>query len=189
MRPDARLLLVGGGPMEAALKAQAEASSVAFAIRFVGRVPHAEVERYYSLCDVMAYPRKRSRLTDLVTPTPAGTPILTADVSVVPLAAPTKVHARLVGQRVRKLQIRATAKQADARLQVAVRVHGRWLRASGKRSATIATVHTLPAQLWVRWKRSDGVSSPWAAVKRPKTRASARAWPTTQARGPKPPQG
>jgi PEP-CTERM/exosortase A-associated glycosyltransferase len=67
-QPDARLLLVGGGPMEASLMAQAEASPAAFAIRFVGRVPHHQVERYYSLCDVMAYPRKRSRLTDLVTP-------------------------------------------------------------------------------------------------------------------------
>jgi PEP-CTERM/exosortase A-associated glycosyltransferase len=67
-QPAVRLLLVGGGPMEATLKAQAEASPVAFAIRFVGRVPHEQVERYYSLCDVMAYPRKRSRLTDLVTP-------------------------------------------------------------------------------------------------------------------------
>jgi glycogen synthase len=65
---DARLLLVGGGPCEAALRAQAAASPAAEAIRFVGRVPHAEVERYYSLCDIMAYPRKRSRLTDLVTP-------------------------------------------------------------------------------------------------------------------------
>ena len=66
--PAARLLLVGGGPMEAALKAQAEASAARDAIRFVGRVPHSEVERYYALVDVMAYPRKRSRLTDLVTP-------------------------------------------------------------------------------------------------------------------------
>jgi PEP-CTERM/exosortase A-associated glycosyltransferase len=65
---DARLLLVGGGPMEAALRRRAEASPVAEAIRFVGRVPHGEVDRYYSLCDVMAYPRKASRLTDLVTP-------------------------------------------------------------------------------------------------------------------------
>ncbi len=67
-QPEAKLLLVGGGPMEAALKAQAEASPAASAIRFVGRVPHSEVERYYALVDVMAYPRKRSRLTDLVTP-------------------------------------------------------------------------------------------------------------------------
>lgn len=68
VQPDALLLLVGGGPMEKALKAQAAESSAAAAIHFAGRVPHAEVERYYSLTDVMAYPRKRSRLTDLVTP-------------------------------------------------------------------------------------------------------------------------
>jgi glycogen synthase len=67
-RPGVRLLLVGGGPMDAALRAQATASSVRHAIRFVGRVPHTEVERYYSLVDVLAYPRKRMRLTDLVTP-------------------------------------------------------------------------------------------------------------------------
>ena len=65
---DARLLLVGGGPCEAALRQQAQASGAAHAIRFVGRVPHHEVERYYALADIMAYPRKRSRLTDLVTP-------------------------------------------------------------------------------------------------------------------------
>ena len=67
-RPAAQLLLVGGGPMEAALRAQAAASPVADRIRFVGRVPHGEVERYYSLVDVLAYPRKSMRLTDLVTP-------------------------------------------------------------------------------------------------------------------------
>jgi PEP-CTERM/exosortase A-associated glycosyltransferase len=65
---DARLLLVGGGPCEAALRAQAAASPAAGAIRFVGRVPHGEVERYYALADIMAYPRKASRLTQLVTP-------------------------------------------------------------------------------------------------------------------------
>ena len=67
-QPDAELLLVGGGPMEAALQEQAKASPVGDAIHFAGRVPHAEVERYYALIDVLAFPRKRSRLTDLVTP-------------------------------------------------------------------------------------------------------------------------
>ena len=66
--PDARLLLVGGGPMAESLSEQAKASPAAHAIRFTGRVPHDQVERYYSLCDIMAYPRKASRLTDLVTP-------------------------------------------------------------------------------------------------------------------------
>ena len=67
-RPQARLLLVGGGPMEAALRAQAAASPVADRILFAGRVPHTEVERYYSVVDVLAYPRKAMRLTELVTP-------------------------------------------------------------------------------------------------------------------------
>ena len=67
-RPKAQLLLVGGGPMEAALKAQAAASPAADRIRFVGRVPHDEVERYYALIDILAYPRKAMRLTELVTP-------------------------------------------------------------------------------------------------------------------------
>lgn len=67
-QPKAKLLLVGGGPMEAGLKAQAAASPVASDIRFVGRVPHSQVERYYSLIDILAYPRKKMRLTDLVTP-------------------------------------------------------------------------------------------------------------------------
>ena len=66
--PHARLLLVGGGPREEALRQQAAASSAAPAIHFAGRVPHSEVERYYALCDIMAYPRKASRLTELVTP-------------------------------------------------------------------------------------------------------------------------
>ena len=38
------------------------------AVIFAGRVPHTQVERYYSLIDVLAYPRKAQRLTDLVTP-------------------------------------------------------------------------------------------------------------------------
>lgn len=67
-KPAAQLLLVGGGPMEAALKAQAAASPAANRIHFVGRVPHDQVERYYSLIDILAYPRKKMRLTELVTP-------------------------------------------------------------------------------------------------------------------------
>jgi PEP-CTERM/exosortase A-associated glycosyltransferase len=67
-RPRARLLLVGGGPMEEKLRAQAAASPVSDRIRFVGRVPHEEVERYYALIDILAYPRKAMRLTELVTP-------------------------------------------------------------------------------------------------------------------------
>ena len=66
--PEARLLLVGGGEMEMPLRVAATALKNRRSVIFAGRVPHAEVERYYSLIDVLAYPRKASRLTDLVTP-------------------------------------------------------------------------------------------------------------------------
>jgi PEP-CTERM/exosortase A-associated glycosyltransferase len=67
-RPDVRVLLVGGGPQDDALKAQAHALGVADKVVFTGRVPHAEVQRYYDLADVLAYPRHPMRLTELVTP-------------------------------------------------------------------------------------------------------------------------
>jgi PEP-CTERM/exosortase A-associated glycosyltransferase len=67
-RPKAQLLLVGGGPMEEALKAQAAASPAKDRIHFAGRIPHHEVDRYYGLIDILAYPRKAMRLTELVTP-------------------------------------------------------------------------------------------------------------------------
>jgi glycogen(starch) synthase len=67
-RPKAHLLLVGGGPVEAALKALAGASPARDRIHFAGRVPHHEVDRYYGLIDILAYPRKAMRLTELVTP-------------------------------------------------------------------------------------------------------------------------
>ncbi|SEJ01258.1 PEP-CTERM/exosortase A-associated glycosyltransferase, Daro_2409 family [Sphingobium sp. AP50] len=67
-RPKAKLLLVGGGPMEQALRDQALASPFTDHIVFVGRVPHDQVEHYYAQVDVLAYPRKAMRLTDLVTP-------------------------------------------------------------------------------------------------------------------------
>jgi glycosyltransferase involved in cell wall biosynthesis len=67
-RPDVRLLLVGGGPQEANLKAQAVRLNVADKVVFVGRVPHSEVSKYYDLVDLLAYPRHPMRLTELVTP-------------------------------------------------------------------------------------------------------------------------
>ena len=67
-RPTVALLLVGGGPAEAELRQRAEASPAADRIHFVGRVPHDQVERYYGLIDILAYPRKAMRLTELVTP-------------------------------------------------------------------------------------------------------------------------
>ena len=67
-RSDVKLLLVGGGPQDAALKAQAQRMGVGDKVVFTGRVPHTEVQRYYDLVDVLCYPRHSMRLTELVTP-------------------------------------------------------------------------------------------------------------------------
>jgi PEP-CTERM/exosortase A-associated glycosyltransferase len=68
MDAEKHLLMVGGGPMEKDLRKQADNSPARDRIHFIGRVPHEEVERYYSLIDILAYPRKAMRLTELVTP-------------------------------------------------------------------------------------------------------------------------
>jgi PEP-CTERM/exosortase A-associated glycosyltransferase len=66
--PGARVLLVGGGPQERELKSLAAKLGIEDKVVFAGRVPHGEVQRYYSIVDVFAYPRKSMRLTELVTP-------------------------------------------------------------------------------------------------------------------------
>ena len=64
--PHARLLLVGGGEEDEQLKSLAAAQGDG--VLFTGRVPHPEVNDYYSLIDVFICPRLKMRLTDLVTP-------------------------------------------------------------------------------------------------------------------------
>jgi glycosyltransferase involved in cell wall biosynthesis len=64
--PGARVLLVGGGEEDAALRASAGATDGA--VVFTGQIPYEHIKRYYSLLDVFVCPRKRMRLTELVTP-------------------------------------------------------------------------------------------------------------------------
>lgn len=66
--PSLRVLLLGGGPREAALKDQVARLGLTGRVVFVGRVPHHEVQHYYDLIDILAYPRLPIRLTELVTP-------------------------------------------------------------------------------------------------------------------------
>lgn len=66
--PDIKVLLVGGGPQEKALRAQATALGIEDAVVFTGRVPNREVQRYYNLIDLLVYARHPMRLTELVTP-------------------------------------------------------------------------------------------------------------------------
>ena len=66
--PNARVLLVGDGDMDAALRAAVERLGLETTVVFAGRVAHADVHRYYSVCDVLVYPRRPGRVTELMTP-------------------------------------------------------------------------------------------------------------------------
>jgi PEP-CTERM/exosortase A-associated glycosyltransferase len=67
-RNDVRLVFVGGGMREHALQARAVSHGLMDRIRFVGRVSQKDVARYYSIIDVLVYPRVPVRVTELVTP-------------------------------------------------------------------------------------------------------------------------
>jgi PEP-CTERM/exosortase A-associated glycosyltransferase len=67
-RPDIAVLLVGGGPEEEALQRLARDLALGPSVVFAGRVPHAEIGRYYDLADILVFPRVSRRLTELVTP-------------------------------------------------------------------------------------------------------------------------
>jgi glycogen(starch) synthase len=67
-RDDIHLLLVGAGNEFENLKQQVDKANLNEWVTFVGRVPFDQVSRYYSLADVMVFPRESIRLTELVTP-------------------------------------------------------------------------------------------------------------------------
>jgi PEP-CTERM/exosortase A-associated glycosyltransferase len=64
--PGARFVLVGTGPEETALRKAANA--LGGLVVMPGSVPHDRVRALYASLDVFVYPRRRSRLTELVTP-------------------------------------------------------------------------------------------------------------------------
>ncbi len=66
--PGVRLLLVGGGEQDQALRAQVAEAGLQDQVIFTGRVPHDDIEALYALVDILVYPRTAIRLTELVTP-------------------------------------------------------------------------------------------------------------------------
>lgn len=62
------LLIVGDGEDGPATETAIREAGAANYIHFVGRVPHDQVERYYSVMDLLVYPRRRTRITEMVTP-------------------------------------------------------------------------------------------------------------------------
>ena len=66
--PKIAVLLVGGGPDEPRLRGMIEQLNLGDAVTLVGRVEIEAVPRYYQAVDLCVFPRRRMRLTELVTP-------------------------------------------------------------------------------------------------------------------------
>ncbi len=62
------VLLAGGGEAEIKLREAVQRLGVGDQVRFLGRVPHEDIAKCYGIADVMVFPRRRSKLTDMVTP-------------------------------------------------------------------------------------------------------------------------
>ncbi|MBP9694291.1 MAG: glycosyltransferase [Alphaproteobacteria bacterium] len=65
---NATLILAGGGPEEHRMKDLCRFLKLENNVQFLGKVPNAEVNNIYKKIDIMIFPRKKMRLTDLVTP-------------------------------------------------------------------------------------------------------------------------
>ncbi len=61
-------LIIGDGADAPNVKLAIEQTGAGEYVRYLGRVPNDQIERYYSVIDVLVYPRLRTRLTELVTP-------------------------------------------------------------------------------------------------------------------------
>jgi PEP-CTERM/exosortase A-associated glycosyltransferase len=65
---DIVLLLVGTGQVEAELRNLTKEYGLEKKVFFTRKVPHSQIKEYYSIIDVLVYPRIEKRITDLVTP-------------------------------------------------------------------------------------------------------------------------
>ena len=99
-------LLVGGGPEDERLRALVHELGMQDKIIFTGRVPHAHVNAYYDLIDVLVYPRVSARLTDIVTPLK---PLEAMAMGKVFIASDVGGHVELVPERLHSVLFEASS--------------------------------------------------------------------------------
>ncbi len=122
--PDCRLLIIGTGPEEGALRALARQLGVEARVTFLGHVPQAELYRYYGAADVMLLCSEREGWANVLLESMAcGTPVAatnaggTAEVVAAPEAGVViREHSpRAVSEAVRGLLAACPAREATRR--------------------------------------------------------------------------
>jgi PEP-CTERM/exosortase A-associated glycosyltransferase len=134
--PSTRVVLVGGGPAEQALKQLTTELELGQYVRFAGRVPHEQVRRYYSVIDILAYPRRSMRLTELVTPLK---PLEAMSLGRLFMASDVGGHRELIPERFRSYAFKPDDPQDLARVAlrlIADRASWPSLIAAGRRHVT-----------------------------------------------------
>ena len=96
----AQLLVVGAGPDAARFEALACSIGVAEAVRWVGQVPNAELQQWYSAADVLVLASSREGWPNVLLEAMAcGTPVVASDVGGVREIVQGAVAGRVVAQR------------------------------------------------------------------------------------------
>jgi len=67
-QPDRHVIIVGGGFEENEIKELISKINKSKTIIYTGRVPHKDILKYYSIIDILVYPRIPTRLYNIVTP-------------------------------------------------------------------------------------------------------------------------
>ncbi|MDO5663317.1 MAG: glycosyltransferase, partial [Brachybacterium sp.] len=67
-REDFHVLIVGDGAVLEDLREQVRADGLTDVVTFTGRVPHEDVERYYSIIDITPFPRLPLPVCEMVSP-------------------------------------------------------------------------------------------------------------------------
>jgi glycogen synthase len=65
---DFKLIIIGHGEDAEPVKKRIQELNAGSYVKFLGKVPHEDILRYYSVMDILVYPRHSNRLTELVTP-------------------------------------------------------------------------------------------------------------------------
>jgi teichuronic acid biosynthesis glycosyltransferase TuaC len=131
---DVQLVIVGAGPLRAALEARAATRGIADAVRFAGEVPHAALGDWYSAADALCLMSEREGWPNVLLEALAcGTPIVATRVGGIPEIVTSERIGMLTGSEPQEIAGAARAALERDWDRVVLRAHAErftWERAA-----------------------------------------------------------